>query len=239
MINRPSGRAFNELRPIRILPHYSKYAEGSVLIEYGDTHVLCTATVTTGVPKFLKGSNQGWITAEYGMLPRSTNERMTREAKQGASGRTHEIQRLIGRALRSAVNLRALGEHTIILDCDVLQADGGTRTASITGACVALAQALKHLMNQEQIKIWPLQYWVAAVSVGLFQGAAILDLDYAEDSQADTDMNIVLTEQGNFVEIQGTAEKEAFSPADLQQMLALAQQGIQSLIQKQKEMVQI
>jgi ribonuclease PH len=232
---RPSGRAPDELRPLKIKRSYSKYAEGSVLIEYGDTHVLCTASVTAGVPKFLKGMNQGWITAEYGMLPRSTHERMSRESKQGPSGRTQEIQRLIGRSLRSAVNLKLLGEYTIVIDCDVIQADGGTRTASITGGCVALVDALKQMQTKGLLKTWPLNYWVTAVSVGLYEGMPILDLDYQEDAKADTDMNVVLNDQGHFIEIQGTAERAPFSGDQLQQLLDLARVGADRLCALQKE----
>jgi len=231
---RPSTRDRNELREIRITRQYTKYAEGSVLIEYGDTKVLCTATVTSGVPKFLKGTNQGWITAEYGMLPRSTLERMPREARGGPTGRTLEIQRLIGRSLRSAVELTALGEYTITIDCDVLQADGGTRTASITGGCVALVEALNALRQQGVLRVNPLKYLIASVSVGIYKEIPIIDLDYIEDSNAGTDMNVVMTELGGFIEIQGTAERSPFQTQDLQGMLELARKGIQTLIQKQK-----
>ncbi len=234
IVHRAHARALDSLRTIRITRGYSKYAEGSVLIECGETHILCTASVTTGVPKFLKGSNQGWITAEYGMLPRSTHERMQRESKQGLSGRTQEIQRLIGRSLRSAVDLKALGDYTIVIDCDVLQADGGTRTASITGGCIALVEALHHLKAKGSLKTIPLKQWVAAVSVGLYQGHPLLDLDYQEDSQADTDMNVVMTEQGTFIEVQGTAERASFNAEELQSMLNLARKGADILIQKQK-----
>lgn len=235
MIKRRNGRTPDALRPVKITRPYSKYAEGSVLIEYGDTHVLCSASVTAGVPKFLKGSNQGWITAEYGMLPRSTHERMSRESKSGLSGRTQEIQRLIGRSLRSAVNLKLLGEYTIVVDCDVIQADGGTRTASITGGCIALVDALKHLQAKGLLKILPLNYWVTAVSVGLYQGVPILDLDYQEDAEADTDMNVVLNDQGHFIEIQGTAERVPFNHDHLQQLLDLARKGSHRLCALQKE----
>ncbi len=235
MPNRAQGRALDALRTIRITRGYSKHAEGSVLIEFGQTHILCTASVTQGVPKFLKGSNQGWITAEYGMLPRSTHERMQRESKQGPSGRTQEIQRLIGRSLRSAVDLKALGEYTIVVDCDVLQADGGTRTASITGGCIALVEALRYLQAKGDLKTMPLKHWVSSVSVGIYQGYPLLDLDYQEDSTADTDMNVVMTEKGSLIEIQGTAEKEPFSESELQAMLSLARIGTSTLIQKQKE----
>ncbi len=236
MIVRPSARARDELRDIRITRKYTKHAEGSVLIEYGDTKVICNASVTPGVPKFLKGTNQGWITAEYGMLPRSTSERMQREAcRGGQSGRTQEIQRLIGRALRAAVDLTLLGENTLNIDCDVVQADGGTRTASITGSCVAVVDAFETLKKQGMLQRNPLKYLIAAVSVGVYKEMPILDLDYIEDSNADTDMNVVMTEQGNFIEIQGTAEKSAFPIQDLQGMLDLARTGIRNLIHKQRE----
>jgi ribonuclease PH len=233
---RPSTRARDELREVRIVHQYNKYAEGSVLIEYGDTHVLCTASVITGVPKFLKGTNQGWVTAEYSMLPRSTSERVPRE-RSGASGRTQEIQRLIGRSLRSAVDLTALGEYTIAIDCDVLQADGGTRTASITGGCVALVDALNHLTKKGIIKTNALKYLIASISVGIYKDLPILDLDYLEDSNAQTDLNVVMTEQGSFIEVQGTAEKNPFQIQDLQGMLDLARTGIRTLIQKQKQVL--
>ncbi len=236
VIHRSQDRALDDLRDIRITRGYSKYAEGSVLIEYGQTHIVCTASVTQGVPKFLKGTNQGWITAEYGMLPRSTSERMQRESKQGGpSGRTQEIQRLIGRSLRSAVDLKALGDYTIVIDCDVLQADGGTRTASITGGCVALVEALHYLHAKGSLKTIPLKHWVASVSVGIYQGFPLLDLDYKEDSEADTDMNVVLTEEGHFIEIQGTAERAFFKDEELQVMLNLARKGANTLFEKQKE----
>jgi len=231
---RPSARARDELREIRIQRHYTKHAEGSVLIQYGDTHVLCNASVVPGVPKFLKGSNQGWLTAEYGMLPRSTNERMQRESRGGPSGRTQEIQRLIGRSLRSALDLSLLGEYTITIDCDVLQADGGTRTASITGGCIALVDAINHLRNQGIVKTNPLKYLIASISVGIYKEMPVLDLDYLEDSNADTDMNIVMTEKGSFIEVQGTAEKGPFDLQNLQGMLDLGRKGIQTLIDKQR-----
>jgi ribonuclease PH len=234
MIVRPSARARDELREVKITRKYLKHAEGSVLVEYGDTKVICTASVTPGVPKFLKGTNQGWLTAEYGMLPRSTNERMQRENRGGPSGRTQEIQRLIGRSLRAAVDLTLLGENTINIDCDVLQADGGTRTASITGSCVALVDALNFLLKQGQISKNPLKYLIASVSVGVYKEIPVLDLDYLEDSNAQTDMNVVMTEQGSYIEVQGTAEKNPFEIKDLQGMLDLAKKGIQTLIQKQK-----
>lgn len=239
MITRPSARARDELREIRITRKYTKHAEGSVLIEYGDTRILCTASVTPGVPKFLKGTNQGWLTAEYGMLPRSTGERMQRENRGGPSGRTQEIQRLIGRSLRSALDLSALGEYTINIDCDVLQADGGTRTASITGGCIALVDALNLLRKQGQITKNPLKYLIASVSVGIYKEMPVLDLDYLEDSNAETDMNVVMNEQGAFIEVQGTAERSPFQIKELQGMLDLAKKGTQTLIQKQKEALEI
>ncbi|MEY3183227.1 MAG: hypothetical protein RLZ35_1212 [Pseudomonadota bacterium] len=236
---RPSARSRDELRSIKITRQYMKHAEGSVLVEYGETKVVCTASVIPGVPRFLKGSNQGWITAEYGMLPRSTHERMQRESVRGGqSGRTQEIQRLIGRALRSMVNLKALGETTIAIDCDVLQADGGTRTASITGSCVALVDAVNRLMKERnggQAKTSPIQHMVASVSVGIYKGLPVIDLDYTEDSNAETDMNVVMTDKGGFIEIQGTAEGAPFQYADLQGMLDLAKKGIQELFLIQKK----
>lgn len=232
---RPSQRANNQLRPIRLTRQYTKHAEGSVLVEFGDTKVLCTASVTAGVPPFLKDSGKGWVTAEYGMLPRSTHERMQREAAKGKqAGRTQEIQRLIARSLRAAVDITALNGFTIVVDCDVIQADGGTRTASITGGCVALRDAIQHLQTSGKILTNPFVQFVASVSVGIYQGEAILDLDYAEDSSADTDMNIVMTEQGKFIEIQGTAEKDTFGDKELSDMLALAKSGIQQLVAVQK-----
>ena len=229
-MTRPSGRLPTQLRNISIARHFTKHAEGSVLISCGDTQVICTATITDDVPRFLRGSGQGWITAEYGMLPRSTGTRMDREAARGKqSGRTQEIQRLIGRSLRAAVNLTALGEHTITIDCDVIQADGGTRTASITGACVALVDALRALQVRTPLQAEPLQQLVAAVSVGIVDGVPVLDLDYIEDSNAETDMNIVMTDAGGFIEVQGTAEGAAFSSGDLQAMLELARTGISEL----------
>lgn len=227
---RPSGRAVDQLRDVRITRHFTKHAEGSVLVEFGDTKVICTASVETSVPPFLRGKGQGWVTAEYGMLPRSTGTRMQREAAKGKQqGRTVEISRLIGRSLRAAVDLEALGENTIAIDCDVIQADGGTRTASITGACVALADAINWLKANGKVKGEPLKQMIAAVSVGIYQGQAVLDLDYAEDSSAETDLNVIMTEKGGFVEIQGTAEGEAFSSDELSAMLALAQQAIVEL----------
>lgn len=229
-MNRPSGRAPNQLRNISIVRHFTKHAEGSVLISCGDTKLICTASVSDEVPRFLRGSGQGWITAEYGMLPRSTGSRMDREAARGKQGgRTVEIQRLIGRSLRAALDLSALGEHTIVLDCDVIQADGGTRTAAITGACVALVDALRSLQARKALRADPLQHLVAAVSVGMVGGVPVLDLDYAEDSTAETDMNVVMTAANGFVEVQGTAEGAVFSADDLQAMLDLARAGISEL----------
>lgn len=232
---RPSQRKPEQLREIKLTKNYTKHAEGSILVEFGETKVLCTATVTPGVPLFLRDTGQGWVTAEYGMLPRSTHERMQREAAKGKqSGRTQEIQRLIGRSLRSAVNLNALGDYTILVDCDVIQADGGTRTASITGGCAALHEAINFLLKNKKIEVDPFKQFIASVSVGVYQGEAVLDLDYAEDSNAETDMNVVMTEHGEFIEIQGTAEKKTFSKRDLDHMLALANQGIEQLIKIQK-----
>ncbi len=233
-MNRPSGRLANQLRKVQITRDYSDYAEGSALIEFGNTKVICSATVESGVPRFLRGHSQGWVTAEYGMLPRSTGERMNREAVRGKqSGRTQEIQRLIGRSLRAAIDLKQLGDHTIYVDCDVIQADGGTRTASITGAFVALVDALRWLQRNKSIRSDPLQKMIAAVSVGIFDGVAVLDLDYAEDRDAQTDMNVVMTENAEFIEVQGTAESSPFSETQFTQMLALAKQGIVDLIKLQ------
>lgn len=233
--SRPSGRNTDQLRDINITRRYTKHAEGSVLIEFGETKVLCTASVEEGVPRFLKGSGQGWVTAEYGMLPRSTGSRMDREAARGKqSGRTQEIQRLIGRSLRAAVDMNQLGENTIKIDCDVIQADGGTRTASITGGCVALVDALTYLQDKKIISTNPLKQLVASVSVGVCAGQPVLDLDYAEDSTAETDMNVVMTEQGGFIEIQGTGEDGDFSHGQLLEMIALAEHGIKGLLQAQR-----
>ena len=235
---RPSGRSTDQLRDIRFTRNYIKHAEGSVLVEFGDTKVICNASFITGVPRFLKDSGQGWITAEYGMLPRSTHDRMDREANKGKQGgRTLEIQRLIGRALRAAVDLKALGENTITFDCDVIQADGGTRTAAISGACVALVDALRLMEKKKILYRNPLRFLVSAVSVGIFKETPIIDLDYAEDSCAETDMNIVMSEKGGFIEIQGTAEKNAFQNAELLQMLSLAEAGIQQIFAKQREIL--
>ncbi|HNW78535.1 MAG TPA: ribonuclease PH [Candidatus Competibacteraceae bacterium] len=233
---RPSHRAADELRPIRLTRQFTKHAEGSVLVEFGDTRVICTASVEERVPPFLKGKGQGWVTAEYGMLPRATHTRSAREAGRGRQeGRTLEIQRLIGRSLRAVVDLSALGERTITLDCDVIQADGGTRTASITGGFVALADAIRHLMTRRQIRKNPLHGQIASVSVGIYRGVPVLDLDYAEDSEAETDMNVVMNEAGAFVELQGTAEGHAFRMEELQAMLDLARGGIEQLLGKQRE----
>lgn len=235
-MTRPSGREPNELRAIKITRNFTCHAEGSVLIEFGGTKVLCNASVSDGVPRFLKGSGQGWITAEYGMLPRSTGSRMDREATRGKQGgRTLEIQRLIGRSLRAVVDLKKLGEYTITIDCDVIQADGGTRTASITGACVALVDALNTLQRDKKLKTDPLIQLVASVSVGVYQGQPVLDLDYPEDSSADTDMNIVMGEDGGLIEVQGTAEGATFDRATLNQMLDLAERGISALFSAQRQ----
>jgi ribonuclease PH len=234
--NRPSSRANNQLRDIEIIRHYTKHAEGSVLVKFGDTHVLCTASVEERVPGFLKGQGQGWVTAEYGMLPRSTGSRMQREAARGKqSGRTQEIQRLIGRSLRAVIDLEKLGERTIHFDCDVIQADGGTRTASITGAFVAMQDAITTLLEKELLTESPLTNAVAAISVGVYKGTPVLDLDYIEDSDCDTDMNFVMTSGGGFVEIQGTAEGEPFSRDTMNAMTDLADHGIKQLLVLQQE----
>ena len=235
---RPSQRPFNQLRSIRITRDYIMHAEGSVLIECGDTKVICTASVEEKVPPHKKGTGEGWVTAEYGMLPRSTGSRMVREAAKGKqSGRTQEIQRLIGRSLRSIVDLKKLGERTIQVDCDVIQADGGTRTASITGAFVALHDAVRKIMSQGGVTENPLRDFVAAISVGIYQGQPVLDLDYCEDSACDTDMNVVMTGSGRFVEVQGTAEGPAFSRTEMEAMLDLAQSGIAQLVEIQRAAV--
>ncbi|AVQ87871.1 ribonuclease PH [Plesiomonas shigelloides] len=232
---RPANRLASQVRPITLTRNFTKHAEGSVLVEFGETKVLCTATVEEGVPRFLKGKGQGWVTAEYGMLPRSTHTRNQREAAKGKqSGRTMEIQRLIARALRAAVDLTALGEYTITLDCDVIQADGGTRTASISGACVALADALNALVAKGALKANPMKGMVAAVSVGIVGGEALCDLEYVEDSAAETDMNVVMMEDGRMIEVQGTAEGEPFSHEELLSLLALAKAGIADIIAAQK-----
>ena len=233
---RPSGRKPDQLREIKLTRNYTRHAEGSVLVEFGDTRVLCNASVETRVPPWLKGKGQGWVTAEYGMLPRSTGSRMPREAARGKQGgRTMEIQRLIGRSLRAAVDLEKLGEISITIDCDVIQADGGTRTASITGGCVALVDALNHLQKNNLLKTDPLIHLVASVSCGIYQGTPVLDLDYDEDANAETDMNFVMNNDGKFIEIQGTAETAAFSEQEMLAMTTLAKQGIADLIEKQKQ----
>ncbi|WP_188698607.1 ribonuclease PH [Silvimonas amylolytica] len=232
---RPSNRQANELRQVRLTRNYTRHAEGSVLVEFGDTKVICTATVEENVPPFLKGKGQGWVAAEYGMLPRSTNSRMRREASQGKqSGRTQEIQRLIGRSLRAVVDLEKLGERQILVDCDVIQADGGTRTASITGAFVAVSDAINGLIAAGKLTASPLKDHVAAISVGIFENTPVLDLDYPEDSACETDMNVVMTGSGEFVEIQGTAEGVPFSRAEMNHLLDLAEKGIKELIVLQK-----
>lgn len=237
---RPSGRATDELRQVSLTRHYTCHAEGSVLVEFGGTKVICNATLENSVPAFLKGKGQGWVTAEYGMLPRSTGKRMRREASQNRQGgRTLEIQRLIGRSLRAVIDLDKLGENTIILDCDVLQADGGTRTASITGAYVALVDAIRQAQAAGDLQEEPLLAGVASVSVGIFQGTAILDLDYAEDSQAETDMNVVMNDAGDFIEIQGTAEGHPFNLDELNEMLALARGGIAHLFERQQQALEV
>lgn len=234
-MKRPSGRAADQLRPIRITRNYTKHAEGSVLVEFGDTKVICTVSVESGVPRFLKGQGKGWLTAEYGMLPRATGERTQREASRGKQGgRTLEIQRLIGRSLRAALDMSKLGENTLYVDCDVIQADGGTRTASITGSMVALVDALSVLKKRGGLKGDPLKQMVAAVSVGIYQGEPVLDLDYPEDSAAETDLNVVMTDAGGFIEVQGTAEGEPFLPEELNAMLALASRGVRELFELQR-----
>ena len=234
-LRRPSGRRPEELRPVRITRRYTRHAEGSVLVEFGDTRVLCTASVEGRVPAFLREKAVGWLTAEYGMLPRSTHTRAEREAARGKqSGRTQEIQRLIGRALRAVVDLAALGERTIQVDCDVLQADGGTRTAAITGAFVAVHDALAWMRAKEMITTLPVRDFVAAVSVGMMRGTPLLDLDYQEDTACDTDMNVVMTGAGRYVEVQGTAEQQPFARADLEAMLAHASRGISELVAHQR-----
>jgi len=234
-MQRPSGRAPAQLRDITITRNFTRHAEGSVLVCFGDTRVICTASVEQGVPRFMRGEGRGWVTAEYGMLPRSTGTRMAREASRGKQGgRTVEIQRLIGRSLRAAVDLGRLGENTILIDCDVIQADGGTRTASITGACVALVDAINFLQRQKLISGDPLLQMVASVSVGIYAGEPVLDLDYPEDSAADTDLNVIMGESGGFIEVQGTAEGAPFSRSELDSMLDLAARGIGELIERQK-----
>ena len=232
---RPSGRSPEQLRDIKITRHFTQHAEGSVLVEFGNTKVICTASVSESVPRFLKGKGQGWVTAEYGMLPRATNTRNDREAARGKqSGRTVEIGRLIGRSLRAAIDLNLLGEHAITIDCDVIQADGGTRTAAITGGLVALVDAIQYLLAEKKIKKDPLLHWIGAVSVGIYKGVPVLDLDYPEDSVAETDMNVVMTDAGGYIEIQGTAEGAIFGDEALIGMLALARKGIAELTAIQK-----
>ncbi len=234
-MQRPSGRRADQLRSVKFTRNYTCHAEGSVLVEVGNTKVLCTASVERGVPRFLRGQGSGWLTAEYGMLPRATTERNGREASRGKQGgRTVEIQRLIGRSMRAAVDMKKLGENTITIDCDVLQADGGTRVASISGAYVAVADAVSHMIESKKIKESPLLGVVSAISVGIYDGEPVLDLDYAEDSKADTDMNIVMLDGKGFIEVQGTAESEAYSSEELQAMLALAQRGISQVMQVQQ-----
>lgn len=233
---RPSGRETDQLRDLSITRQYTKHAEGSVLVVFGETRVLCTASVETSVPRFMKGKGQGWVTAEYGMLPRSTHSRMQREAARGKqSGRTMEIQRLVGRSLRAAVDLDLMGENTITIDCDVLQADGGTRTASISGACVAMVDAITYMLSENIIKDDPLKSLIGAVSVGVYHGQPVLDLDYEEDSNAETDMNVVMNQHHGFVEIQGTAEGDTFNREQSNIMLDLAQKGITEIINAQKK----
>ncbi len=237
---RPSGRSPNELRQINLTRHYTRYAEGSVLAKFGHTKVLCTATVEERVPRFLKEQKKssGWVTAEYGMLPRSTHDRMQREASKGKQGgRTLEIQRLIGRSLRAVVDLEALGERTVTLDCDVIQADGGTRTAAITGSYVALVDAIQYLLKRRKIRTNPIHGAVAAVSVGIYKGVPVLDLDYREDSEAETDMNVIMNDGLAYIEIQGTAEGHAFRQEELETMLSLARDGISQLLEKQREVL--
>ncbi|KRE89860.1 ribonuclease PH [Frateuria sp. Soil773] len=232
---RPSGRASDQLRAVTLERHYTRHAEGSVLVGFGDTRVLCTASIEDRVPPWLRGKGEGWITAEYGMLPRATHTRMQREAARGGQGgRTMEIQRLIGRSLRACINRQALGERVITLDCDVIQADGGTRTAAITGAYVALVDAVNALMKRENLKRNPVIGAVAAVSVGVYRGVPVLDLDYAEDSDCDTDMNVVMNDGGGFIEVQGTAEGHAFRRGEMDAMLALAEKGIAELVAAQR-----
>lgn len=234
-MQRPSGRTPEQLRDISITRNFTCHAEGSVLVSFGNTRVICTASVEKGVPRFMRGEGRGWVTAEYGMLPRSTGSRMGREASRGKQGgRTVEIQRLIGRSLRAALDLGKLGENTITIDCDVIQADGGTRTASITGACVALVDAIRYLQREKRIVDDPLLQMIASVSVGMYQGVPVLDLDYPEDSSADTDMNVIMGASGGFIEVQGTAEGAPFARTELDAMLDLAAQGINELIVKQE-----
>jgi len=233
---RPSGRQPDQLREVKFTRNYTMHAEGSVLVEFGNTKVICTASIDDNIPRWMKGKGEGWVTAEYGMLPRSTSSRMGRESARGKQGgRTMEIQRLIGRSLRAAIDMKKLGERTVTLDCDVIQADGGTRTASISGAFVALADAVNKLISRGELTESPLIHNVASVSVGVFNGTPVLDLDYAEDSNAETDMNVVMTDNGGFIEVQGTAEGAPYSRAEMDAMLALAEQGINQIISLQKE----
>ena len=232
---RPSGRTSGQIRPVTFTRNYTCHAEGSVLVEFGNTKVLCNATVEEGVPRFMKGKGQGWITAEYSMLPRATHTRSQREAARGKQGgRTLEIQRLIARSLRAAVDLNALGENTITVDCDVIQADGGTRTASISGAAVALVDALSYMRSKGILKTNPMKHMIAALSVGVYKGTAVADLEYLEDSEAETDMNVVMTDTGKLIEVQGTAEGEPFSFDELQEMLQLAREGLHEIFEAQK-----
>ncbi|HPD83153.1 MAG: ribonuclease PH [Alphaproteobacteria bacterium] len=237
-MNRPSGRAPTELRKIELIPNVSKYAEGSCLAKFGDTHVLCTASIEENVPGWMRGMGKGWITAEYGMLPRSTGSRMDREAAKGKqSGRTQEIQRLIGRALRAVVDMKTLGERQVKVDCDVIQADGGTRTASVTGAYVAMHMAMQHLIDLKLIKEMPISDTISAISCGIYNGMPVLDLDYDEDSNAQTDANFVMTGKGGIVEIQGTAEKDPFTEEEFHQLFSLAKTGCQDLANHQKKIL--
>lgn len=232
---RPSGRATDEMRPVTFTRNFTCHAEGSVLVEFGNTKVICTASIEENVPGWMRGKGRGWITAEYGMLPRSTHSRMGREAARGKqSGRTQEIQRLIGRSLRAIVDMEALGERQVMIDCDVIQADGGTRTASITGAYVAMYDAMQKLMKKRNLKRNPIMGQLASVSVGIFEGTAVLDLDYPEDSNAETDMNVVMNSGGHFIEVQGTAEGHAFTRAEMNDMLGLAEKGIEELMIAQR-----
>ncbi len=236
---RPSGRAADELREVKITRHYTKHAEGSVLVEFGDTKVICTASLERNVPRWLKGTGKGWVTAEYGMLPRATGERNGREAARGKQGgRTLEIQRLIGRSLRSVVDLQQLGDNSITIDCDVIQADGGTRTASITGATVALVDCLRHMQRNKIIRNDPFKQLIASVSVGIYNGNPVLDLDYADDSNAETDMNVVMTEAGGFIEVQGTAEVAPYTRAEMDAMLSLAEKGVNDLLAIQRQVLE-
>ena len=235
---RPSGRSPDQLRPVTITREFTCHAEGSVLIEFGNTKVICNASFDAGVPGFLRGKGQGWVTSEYGMLPRSTGSRMRREATQSKQGgRTMEIQRLIGRSLRAVVDMDALGENTIVIDCDVIQADGGTRTASITGGYIALVDAINKAMADKLIETNPIKGMIASISVGIYQGTPVLDLDYAEDSTAETDMNVVMNDSNHFIEVQGTAEGHPFSPDELNNMLGLAQKGISELFEHQRRVL--